>query len=189
MKTVRLDIKTLKAALQCCGKADVRYYMNGVFVEGNRIVATNGERMMLARGLESDEGIPPIIIDYQLIEKAIKNAPKGSFYIPLTYVENVYTLGGEVITGIEGHFPDYRRILPKGELQYHCNVLPDGRIQQPQPAHLVAALKAAMLLGATVGEPFQYDATGRAIISAPQGYIIVMPMTMQLAQPLPVIPD
>lgn len=64
MKTIRLDIKTLKAALQCCGKTDVRYYLNGVFVEGNRIVATNGERIMLARGLESDEGIPPIIIDY-----------------------------------------------------------------------------------------------------------------------------
>ncbi len=191
MKTVMLDIQTLKAALQCSGKADVRYYLNGVFVEGNRIVATNGERMMLARMINENDGIPPIIIDYQLIEKAIKNAPKKSICIPLTYDETTreYQLGGVTFTGIDGRFPDYRRILPKGELLPHGNTLADGRAQQPQPAHLVAAQKAAVLLGATIGEPFRYDAIGRAIISAPLGYVIVAPMTMQLAQPLPVIPE
>lgn len=125
METIKLNGRYLKAALVCAGVKDVRFYLNGVFVEvmprETRVISTDGARAVVFRAvLEKDE--PDQAVAEILIPNAIIKALKVDKRIPaceLSYVganPSSATLSHDgaavTFTPIDGKYPDYRRIFP-----------------------------------------------------------------------------
>ena len=113
---MELNFKQLKAALHTAPKKDVRYYLNGVFVEVRsgfyRIVSTDGSNMSVFHNAHDDA-----VADFDMIipREVIDNLPKQiGLTVSLTQLDtNTYRLGSTIFTPIEGRYPDYRRVLPK----------------------------------------------------------------------------
>lgn len=135
-------INALKIAIITAAKKDVRYYLNGVFIEacaGNvvNIVSTNGhaitrvtlnapvvdthsyiikrddvERLIKSTTVARD-GNPNEITDMIELEYS-KGESQGQIRTPCTV--NVRDGGNAVICElIDGVFPDYRRVIPTGD--------------------------------------------------------------------------
>lgn len=133
MNTVQLDIRQLQAARHAAAKSDIRYYLNGIYVEAGkgvtRVVSTNGHIMYVhdyKHGLDQWEGT--FIIPNDTIEMFVK-AGKHSNYAMQIEVEllraknmdtpfNHYRLklqhGDKVVEcrNIGGVFPDCARVIP-----------------------------------------------------------------------------
>lgn len=93
-------------------KNDVRYYLNGIYIDGNKAVSTDGHRITIAK---LDETIPAkIIIPGDQISIALKNVKKDGI-IWLCLEDNKWHLGaaGLVLpfTPIDARYPDYRRVV------------------------------------------------------------------------------
>lgn len=119
--TVHLPLSHIKACLIFAGVSDVRYYLNGLFVEayGDRVflVGTDGHRMGVCRS-PNDADIPPAQF---IIPRTLLDGLKGS-RIDKTAVVDFDTetqavtvhLAGLAAVGkaIDGKYPDWRRVLP-----------------------------------------------------------------------------
>ena len=119
---IELKINTLKAAAICAAKNDIRYYLNGVCVDIKNdsqvvIVSTDGHCMFI--GVESYEGewageAEKIIIPLETITAALKGCAKSLSYIALeSFGASTLRLGAVIFTQIDGHYPDYARVIPK----------------------------------------------------------------------------
>jgi DNA polymerase-3 subunit beta len=141
----------LKAMLNLASKQDIRYYLNGVFVEFNqvttRLVATDGHKMgLLNHCSEDNQGAGSLIIPREVIE----NLPKAarSFDPELTITKcpinhaswTIVIPGGTqiVFQQIEGTFPDYRRV---------CNFKTSGEAASFNYEYMVQFLKVQHALG------------------------------------------
>ena len=140
----------LKAMLNLAAKQDIRYYLNGVFVEFNqqttRLVATCGHKMgLLNHPSEDNQGAGSLIIPREVIE----NLPKtGKFDPELTITKcpvnhaswTIVIPGGTqiVFQQIEGNFPDYRRV---------CNFKTSGEAASFNYEYMVQFLKVQHALG------------------------------------------
>lgn len=126
--TVNLGVPALAGCLKAAGKADVRFYLNGVHVdlEAGIIVGTNGNLLLAvsdAVEIEADtprpEGLKSFIVHRDVVADMIKVA-KACRVTTLTC--EVATDGKTVSFGpsdsrrtvstIDGHYPDWRRICP-----------------------------------------------------------------------------
>ena len=121
---LHIDSNQLKAALSHAGNKDVRYYLNGVLLEittdgSVAIVGTDGMRCFVGR-IPADKvrwtdlalpGPFEIIIPRDVVKlTCAKNA-----HLTLTvYGDGKYQLGNTIFTPVEGKFPDWRRIVPRG---------------------------------------------------------------------------
>jgi DNA polymerase-3 subunit beta len=140
----------LKAMINLASKQDIRYYLNGVFVEFNqqttRLVATDGHKLgVLNHPSEDNQGAGSLIIPREVIE----NLPKaGKFDPELTITKcpinhaswTIVIPGGTqiVFQQIEGTFPDYRRV---------CNFKTSGEAASFNYEYLVQFLKVQKALG------------------------------------------
>ena len=119
---ITFDAKSLRAAIHCAAKKDVRFYLNGVLVHVNStkaltVCATQGH-VMFACNVEycsEGEAFAPgfqIIVPYE----TIKALPKPSKYGDIVTLESLpdgsYMLGNSRFIAIDGRFPDYRRVIP-----------------------------------------------------------------------------
>ena len=110
----------LKAALTHAAKQDIRYYLNGILLEAAvngdlHIVATDGHRAFIGRiagGAASWPEFTSLIIPTDAIKAAAK---KGD--ITLASAGARYALGSTLFDAIDGRFPDWRRIVPRGAAQ------------------------------------------------------------------------
>ncbi len=115
-------------------KEETRYYLNGVYLHHVtrdnvlRFVATDGHRLAMAdiRAPESVHNIRPVILSRAFVTDAIKATNKrrdafkrvhlaiGASRVSLTDWD------GSVIDGalVDGTFPDYERVIPRGEPQH-----------------------------------------------------------------------
>lgn len=140
----------LVAALCTTAKADIRYYLNGVYVEATnaetRLTSTDGHVMSTQRadavGDNEVDGVIRIIIPTSALEGIKKhktihtvevNDDGGSWGI----VDYPARIG---FTPVEGQFPDYRRIIPARL---------SGEPGQFDPRLIAQFTKAATALGAT----------------------------------------
>ena len=133
--SLTIDTKKIKAVLLACAKKDIRYYLNGTFVNSKHIVCTDGHRMhVLAHGQDIGE-IEGFIIPRETIELAIK-MKTPNFTITSDSVNNI------PFDALDGRYPDYKRVIP-----VVSQGVDNGAIETLiNPEYLLDACKAIMLV-------------------------------------------
>lgn len=145
MTSIAINPHHLLAALHCAGKNDVRYYLNGVYVEATatetRLVATTGIVCAAFRQATPNTEAVSLIIPRDTVEafaKVAKNA-KGVALRIVDGQHRLYWNGGSLpFAPIDGRFPDYRRVFPQS---------PSGETAQFNPKLLLAFSKVSKTLG------------------------------------------
>lgn len=150
-----LQIAHLKAARLFASKQDVRFYLNGVLVEGRNIVATDGFAMLVIPQdeLTADDSFQAILpndaIDYFL--KKVAAHDKHAVECTLSYDGFNATLKrGDVTESfqrIDARYPDWTRMaLPDMDMD-------DCRMTLFDFAQMPRFVKAATILGASKHTP------------------------------------
>ena len=108
-----IEKNTLKALLLFAGKKDIRYYLNGVIVDGkeSKLVASDGHRLITVKTSYKGESF---IISRELIERALKVANKHIDTIDVNYDETSKKVTmGELSEGaIDGRILDWQAVIP-----------------------------------------------------------------------------
>ena len=128
--SLRVSASLLKRVLEatsfCMALQDVRYYLNGVYVELEnrclRTVATDGHRMAVSEvGLEQDLSTPTnFIIPRKAVQEILRLLPNDETSMVTIMVGQNHlrlTVGGLTVTTklIDGKFPDYRKVIPTAQ--------------------------------------------------------------------------
>lgn len=159
-----IDAKLLCALKLFAGQKDARYYLNGIYWEGDKMIATCGSMLAVAQVPESAP--TPVIIPNEAFSLVKPNS--GTVEVTAERV------GALAFTPIDGKYPDWRRILP---------VWPSGETAQFDP-DLVAALgKAGKLLR---GFPrIAHNGTGAAVVRFGERVdvaAVIMPRNVEAAR-------
>lgn len=158
----------LECALLSCASNDIRYYLNGAYVEfsrdSTRVVTTNGHHMFIMdqKPYEANEWSGSFIIPREVLEQLKpKTNRKGQRHSEAHYcitIEERITEGGTrllpkltirevadklelTFTEVEGKFPDYTRIIPRTDLYDQIAPSADFNIE-----YLMLALKLYRVL-------------------------------------------
>jgi DNA polymerase III subunit beta len=148
---VTIQRDQLMAALCTAAKSDIRYYLNGVYLEATnmetRLTSTDGHTISLQRADAKDEnevdGVLRMILPRDLCERVKKNK-----MLPVVWIDNDDDSNEWMLTDIgtrisfkpvEGKFPDYRRIIPSQT---------SGEAARFNPLLIGQFVKAAVILGA-----------------------------------------
>jgi hypothetical protein len=139
--TFFLPADDLRAAFQCISTGQTRYYLGGVFVEADNLVALDGDQMLtielpdgchvgtecFTQGMDAPEGAG-FILSCDATDKAFKaKASGGDLWVYgdtttgiLQFVIN-HGKGGEMcrtgvleFTRLDGTYPEWRRVVAKG---------------------------------------------------------------------------
>ena len=130
MTTFTLPVNALRAALTHAADSDVRYYLNGIYVDttAGRIVATDGARLFICDGPRAD--CAPFILPRGEVERLLKSLGadfgRGRLMACAELPVTVQATDGKVLITIEGSsgakftfpavdgmFPDYARVIPR----------------------------------------------------------------------------
>lgn len=122
MITIECDARLVRAAMQCQGRRDYRYYINGVFFGKNGdIVATNGH-VMFVTTLDNGGDVAPAEDSIIFFSGLI---PASATRIKIQINPDGYGVAicegrkrSEKIIGsklIHGRYPDYLSVYPKGD--------------------------------------------------------------------------
>jgi len=120
----RLLRQLLEATLFAMAQQDVRYYLQGLLLQLRgpvlRVVATDGHRLALSEG-DLD---PPAsrdqesILPRKTVQELRRNLTEDESSVRIGFAEGhvVFELGSTRLISkvIEGRFPDYERVIPKG---------------------------------------------------------------------------
>lgn len=113
MTTIPTNV--LKAMLTHAGKKDIRYYLNGVFVDrtSGHVVATDGHRMLIVK---LDVGAWEAGKSYIMPRDALAAALKLNSGLPDILIDDsaapALVVGGVNCTAIDGRYPEWRRVVP-----------------------------------------------------------------------------
>lgn len=119
MENFTLDARQVKAAMVMSAKNDIRYYLNGLLIGGNKIVSTDGHRMMIIDSKEAE--FEPTIFS---IKGTLPASAINCEFVFIGDDHGVVTCttgyGGEIdkvvkFAIIDGRFPDYNRVIPNGD--------------------------------------------------------------------------
>lgn len=135
---------------------ETRYNINGVFVEKDgtqiRMVATDGHRLaVIERGSEwpvLDKGVILPRKGILELKKFLDDAVEGAFYLSFTANSMVVKKDSTVlvIRLIDGEFPDYKQVIPKG----NNNKVKLGRVD------FLSSLKRVSLLSMEKGRGVKF---------------------------------
>lgn len=187
---ITINKTALKAVSRFAAKADVRYYLVGVYVEASetetRLVATDGHTLlvhrMAAENTHTWAGIIPLDTVNAILKHKSPYERKGNT-LPVELSECVGTearidYAGQafVFKPIDGQFPDYRRVIPSTI---------SGEPAVYQADYLKRVSDAACDLGATThGTPCYsvgYNGNGPAVFGINDSCMaVVMPMRMEM---------
>ena len=103
---MNINIDHLKVLLLFCSKNDIRYYLNGILIQGDKMVASDGHRLVVCH-LEEDSGLNVIIPDND-VAAAIKLVPRDCSYIEVTAEK----IGRVLYTPINGDYLNWRKVIP-----------------------------------------------------------------------------
>lgn len=108
-----LPASCLKAALNCAAIKDIRYYLNGLYIEvmssETRIVSTDGNCAAVFRIDIKNDYAFKVIIPSESVKLALS---LKSTSLVLENDGTKWTLNSIPFIPIDGKFPDYRRIIP-----------------------------------------------------------------------------
>ncbi len=103
---------------------ETRYYLNGIYVHAHdgmlRAVATDGHRLALSEMAlpVGAEGLPGVIIPRKTVAeiRRLIDGTDGDVNISVSDAKIRFNYGNAVLTSklIDGTFPDYERVIPKG---------------------------------------------------------------------------
>jgi hypothetical protein len=182
---ISLRTSTLRAALLCSAKKDIRYYLQGVCISINHpevamIYGTNGH--ILFAGQSPMEVIEaPQAYGFEIIVPGdvIKALDKKSDFVILETIDggakNYYVLGNSRFQAIDARFPDVSRVIPKRD------AFSEQTIAYFNPEYLCTANEAlAMYYGAKKGACYSLlsrgDASGVIHNHSNDALVVVMPM-------------
>jgi hypothetical protein len=155
---VNTTLAALNAIAATAAVSDIRFYLKGVYFEANststRLVSTDGHCLGIYQSAQPDNkvsGAINFIMPADII-KMLKPAPKSYDEVTITIARNstsnpdlitggtIQAAGGAVITwgAIDAKYPDYIRVLPKGEAT--------GEAAHYHPSIVQKFVKAAKLL-------------------------------------------
>lgn len=171
----------LKAVSLAMANRDVRKYLNGMLIQCSgrtvRLVATDGHRLHMM-DLPQDIPCPPlvegVIIPRALIEWALKNSKPGqSVQITTDGATVTIAAGGASMSGtaIDGRYPDYDRILPRG--------VPTGEVAQFQPHYVYdayAAVKELARKGELLFPTLRHSGLAAAAVAYGRFLAVIMPL-------------
>ena len=179
------------AALCTCASTDLRYYLNGVYVEATstetRLTSTDG-RILSTQRFTSDnlvDGVVRILVPFNVLNKIKKHKT-----VPMVEMGNEHG-GWEIIdqdirigfTPTDGYFPDILKVIPK---------ILNGEPGQFDPRLFANFAKAAIILGALnkkIPAVFvSHNGKGAAVISLGEeieylGIIMPLAKTYPLSAP------
>ena len=117
MKSISIPVNVLKAASLCCGISDVRYYLQGVMISEQAIVATDGNIMFKHTLVGSDEA--QYIVHYDDLKILFKNLDKKTTHVDFVKLDSAYYfMSGEYkqfVSLIAGKYPDFSRVINSAE--------------------------------------------------------------------------
>lgn len=102
-----IQTRHIAAALHTCADRDVRYYLNGIFVDSRVIVSTEGHCASAYLGEECAEYLPPFIIPTGAAKLIAKI--KAPTVTAVAMSGGRIDVGGVVFEPVDGKFPDYKR--------------------------------------------------------------------------------
>lgn len=133
--TVPFD--TIAKANSICDRCDIeatRYALNCVLLDDDRLVATDGRRLVTINGIQP--AAPSTMLPLDLIKYAIKFKFEIDVY-------DKYIVAGDCMMPVNGgRFPDYKRVLPAPEELANRFVL-DGDDLRKAASKQIAKAKAA----------------------------------------------
>jgi DNA polymerase III sliding clamp (beta) subunit (PCNA family) len=130
MYTLTVSLATLRAARTHAAEKDVRYYLQGVYLDtaAGKVVATDGHRLFAANARGVKSNYPAVIVPNETIDAALKQftgeyargKSLGAVEVAITIGERdlvtITTPSGEVKgRTLDGRFPEWRRVVPKAE--------------------------------------------------------------------------
>jgi DNA polymerase-3 subunit beta len=177
---MRIVIKknVLQAMSILASKKDVRYYLNGVCVIATenhvRYVATDGHILGLyqqdyAEGEEKALG--SLIIPNETIAKLIKDAD-----IILDQINGQWVVGAQLFTPIDGKFPDYQRVLPRGEIS--------NEVAQFNPDFITRFQKVGKLLAKNAVPTIAHNGGASALVDIGLPNFVGVMMPIRTEKPL-----
>jgi DNA polymerase-3 subunit beta len=123
---ILIQTNALRAVATCAAKKDTRYYLNGVNVEASAtetiVTATDGYTVATYRHKAENTLTKPVsfIIPGDVVDQ-VKGGAKSDTFLTLEQDGDKWLLYGHVKGGmalqfrpIDGHCPDWRRVIPKG---------------------------------------------------------------------------
>jgi len=126
MYTLTVSLAALRAARTHAAEKDVRYYLQGVYLDtaAGKVVATDGHRLFAANARGVKSNYPAVIVPNETIDAALKQftgeyargKSLGAVDVTITIDETRVTIGTPTgsVTGkaIDGRFPEWRRVVP-----------------------------------------------------------------------------
>ena len=124
--TILVSLATLRAARTHAAEKDVRYYLQGVYLDtvAGKVVATDGHRLFVANARGVKSNYPAVIIPNETIDAALKQftgeyargKSLGTIDVTVTVDGPHIAIGTPTgsVTGkaLDGIFPDWRRVVP-----------------------------------------------------------------------------
>lgn len=128
MTQIKIPLNPFKAVYKATSTCQTRYYLGGVYVQNDRLVATNGHTLLRYTLGEDVTGVgdAPFILKIDVNEKAMK--PKHSdnvfmfvdldrlivetFYVDPKTGEKGKRLGVCAFEVVDAAYPDYKRVIP-----------------------------------------------------------------------------
>lgn len=106
-----MNIDTMKALLLVAGKKDVRYYLNGVYIDHvKRLAVVTDGHTLIACKLDPDDFVNGSgIIPRELAEMAVKIKKSELVFDADGHIK----LGGMDGKALDGKYPDWLRVIPE----------------------------------------------------------------------------
>jgi len=119
MKNFSIDARQIRSAMIMQAKNDIRYYLNGILIGDGKVVATDGHRIIVVDSPKSN--FKPTIFSIK------GKIPKKAIDCEFVFIGEDYGVvmskdgkGSDIdavvkFSVVEGRFPDYKRVIPKGD--------------------------------------------------------------------------
>lgn len=127
-KIIKIPLNPFKAVYKATSTCQTRYYLGGVFVQDDRLVATNGHTLLryVFSHHKTGAGTSPFILKVDVNEKAMKPKYSEHAYMHVdlerliieTYLHDPETgevgkrIGVCAFEVVDGTFPGYKRVIP-----------------------------------------------------------------------------
>lgn len=177
-KSARVTVSAalLRAALAFAGNKDVRYYLNGVYVEpapdgcGVRLVATDGHRMAVLFDADGSADAPAIIERHK-----VPAIPRKCGETLATFDGDRATYPGGVslpVAYIDGRFPNWQAVIPNPDAM-------NGKPAAINPEYLVDLVAIPKAYGSKAGATLHGngpDSSALVTFSGLPAFVVQMPL-------------
>lgn len=145
---IQFDHAALKASCRIMARNDIRYYLNGVYVEATPtetiLAATDGHRLLVLRKEAPNDvrQVETLIIPGAVAQRIVAGSLKAIPQISLTQVDDgkwlVPLLKWDMevaFRSVEGIFPNWRAVVPKATSGEAANIKPQYLADFEKAAH------------------------------------------------------